>query len=343
MRKWMLMAAGLILAGCADSAPSAAQESAGSETVVATVNGTPITERELRAGIGSTLARLEAEAYDVKRRHLDSLIAARLIAAEAERRGVTPETLEAEEITAKVPPVTDEELSQFIEANRARIRGDADALRSQIRDFLAERKLEERRQAFVDGLRAGAEVSVSLTPPEAFRAEIDIEGAPVRGDVNAPVTIVEFSDFHCPYCRAVQPTLLQLLDRYEGQVRLVYKHLPLDALHPQARQASRASWCAAEQGRFWEFHDAVYASGSSDASDEAMNAIATKVGLDLSAFGTCLTSREAAAAVDRDAAQGEALGLTGTPGFFVNGRELTGAQPLEAFAGIIDEELGRKP
>ena len=343
VRTWMLIAAGLVLAGCANSAPIAAQESAGADTVVATVNGTPITERELRRGVGGTLAKLEAEAYDVKRRHLDALIAARLIAAEAERRGVTPEALEAEEIEARVEPVTEEELSQFIAANRARIRGDAETLRPQIREFLAARKLEERREAFVESLRASADVSISLTPPEEFRAEIDVEGAPVRGAVDAPVTIVEFSDFHCPYCRRVQPTLLQLLDRYEGRVRLVYKHLPLDALHPEARQASRASWCAMQQGRFWEFHDAVYASGSSDASNEAMNAIATKVGLDLSAFGTCLTSREAAAAVDRDAAQGEALGLTGTPGFFVNGRELTGAQPLEAFAGIIDEELGRKP
>lgn len=343
VRKCMLMVAGLVLAGCADSAPMAAQEAPGGSAVVATVNGTPITERELRAGAGSALARLEAEVYDLKRRQLDAMIAERLMAAEASRRGVSPEALEAEEITAKVAPVTEDELTAFIEANRGRIRGDADGLRPQIRDFLATRKLDERRDVFVEGLRAGADVSVSLAPPEVFRAELDLEGAPVRGAVDAPVTIVEFSDFHCPFCRSVQPTLTQLLARYEGRVRLVYKHLPLDALHPQARQASRASWCAAQQDRFWEFHDAIYASGSNDASDAAMEGVATRVGLDVSAFRECLAGSDAARAVDRDATQGEALGLTGTPGFFINGRQLSGAQPLEAFVQVIEEELNTQP
>jgi protein-disulfide isomerase len=153
------------------------------------------------------------------------------------------------------------------------------------------------------------------------------------------VTIVEFSDFHCPFCRSVQPTLTELLKRYEGKVRLVYKHLPLDSLHPQARRASQASWCAGSQGKFWEFHDAVYASGSSDASDAAMTTIASQVGLDGGAFLACFSGSESASVVDRDVQQGTALGLTGTPGFFINGRELTGAQPLDAFVRVIEEEL----
>jgi protein-disulfide isomerase len=176
-----------------------------------------------------------------------------------------------------------------------------------------------------------------------FRATLDLEGAPIRGAQEAPVTIVEFSDFHCPFCRSVQPTLTELLKRYEGKVRLVYKHLPLDSLHPQARRASQASWCAGTQGKFWEFHDAVYASGTSDAGDPAMAAVASQIGLDAGAFATCLAGPQSAQVVDRDVQQGSALGLTGTPGFFINGRELTGAQPLEAFVKVIDEELAARP
>ncbi len=330
----------LLVTGCAETRPSAAQSPSPTDgAVLATVNGTAITEADVRARVGGELARLEEQVYDLKRGQLEALIAERLLEAEAARRGVTREALESEEVAAKVTPVTDEELNDFIAANRARIGGNAEALRPQILAFLEGRKSGERRAAFVESLRADARVEVTLPAPALFRATLDLEGAPVRGAEDAPVTIVEFSDFHCPFCRSVQPTLAELLKRYHGKVRLVYKHLPLDSLHPQARRASQASWCAGSQGKFWEFHDAVYASGSSDASDAAMSTLASQVGLDSGAFLTCLSGPQAAGVVDRDVQQGTALGLTGTPGFFINGRELTGAQPLDAFVRVVEEEL----
>lgn len=349
VRTYVLVAAGLLLAGCADSSPIAAQPAAsvpqgGTTAVLATVDGTPITEQDVRAALGGELAKAETEVFELKRRQLDALIADRLIAAEATRRNVSPEALLAAEVDEKLTPVTDADISAFIAANQGRIRGDAEALRPQIRQYLAEQQRAARREALVLGLRDDAEVTVALTAPAPFRATLELAGAPVRGAVDAPVTIVEFSDFHCPFCRSVQPTLTTLLERYPGKVRLVYKHLPLDALHPQARRASEASWCAAQQGKFWEFHDAIYRSGSSDASDATIDALAAPVGLDLPALKACLASGAAATAVAEDLRQGqERLGLTGTPGFFINGRELTGAQPLEAFTRIIDEELASQP
>lgn len=340
----VLLTAVLVVAGCADTRPSAAQSpAAGDSTVLATVNGSAITDADVRARAGGELARLEAQVYELRRAQLDTIIAERLIDAEAARRGVTRQALEAEEVTAKVAPVTEEELGDFITANRARIRGDVATLRPQIRAFLETRKGEERRAAFVDALRDAAQVEVMLPEPDVFRATLDLEGAPVRGAQEAPVTIVEFSDFHCPFCRSVQPTLTELLKRYDGKVRLVYKHLPLDTLHPQARRASQAAWCAGEQGKFWEFHDAVYASGSSDASDASMSALANQVSLDTPSFMSCLTGSASADVVERDVQQGTALGLTGTPGFFINGREINGAQPLDAFVRIIEEELAVRP
>ncbi len=345
MRFCTVLAAFVLVGGCsATPSPSSAQPAAPAPTgttgeVLAVVNGTPITERDVRQAAGLDLARLEEQVYELKKQQLDSLVARRLMEAEATRRGVTLEALEETEIGSRIAPVTEAEIDAFVEANRARIRGDATQLRPQIRDFLREQKVQARRDAVVESLRKAATVEVRLEAPAPFRAVVDVEGAPVRGSATAPVTIVEYSDFHCPFCRRVQPTLMALLEKYKGQVRLVYKHLPLDSLHPEARRVSEAAWCAGQQDRFWQFHDAVYADSSSDASDATLARYATTAGLDAAKFTACLAAPEAKAAVERDARQGEALGLNSTPGFFVNGREVRGAQPADVFAAIIDEEL----
>jgi protein-disulfide isomerase len=347
MRFCSALVAFVLVAGCtAAPSPSSAQSAAPAPTtgtttgeVLATVNGTPITEHDVRQAAGLELSRLEEQLYALKKQQIDLLVARRLMEAEAKRRGVTPEAFEEAEVTSRIGTVTDAEIDAFVEANRARIRGDVTQLRPQIRDFLREQKLEARREAVVGQLRSAATVDVRLAAPAPFRAAVDVDGAPVRGTTTAPITIVEYSDFHCPFCRRVQPTLTALLDKYKGQVRLVYKHLPLDGLHPQARRVSEAAWCAGQQDKFWEFHDAVYADSSSDASDATLARYAATAGLDTAKLTACLANPEAKAAVQRDVAQGEALGLNSTPGFFVNGREVRGAQPVEAFSAIIDEEL----
>jgi protein-disulfide isomerase len=187
-------------------------------------------------------------------------------------------------------------------------------------------------------LRDAAEVKVFLAAPPVFRADVNLTGAPVRGNAAAPVTVVEFSDFHCPFCRQVQPVLTQLLQKYNGRVRLVYKDMPLDALHGQARGVAEAGRCAAEQGRFWEFHDKVYANGP-DGSAPTMQRLAQEAGVDVNKFESCRTSRKFQAGVEKDVQEGTELGINGTPGFFINGRFLSGAQPIEAFTRIIDQEL----
>lgn len=323
----------------ATAGPTTGGSGADSSAVLATVNGTPITEHEVRAAVGADLSKLETQAYQLKRKQVDALIDARLMAAEAARRGQSVEAFEQAEIAAKVSAVSDAEIDAFVAANRARIRGDAAQLRPQIREFLVNRKADERRAVVVDGLRATARVEVTLAAPATWRATLDLEGAPIRGSETAPVTIVEYSDFHCPFCRSVQPTLTALLDRYQGRVRLVYKHLPLDSLHPQARRVSEAAYCAGQQQKFWSFHDAVYADTTSDASDATLARFAQAAGLDGGTFSTCLAAPQTKAAIERDVQQGADLGLTGTPGFFVNGRELNGAQPLQAFVDVIEEEL----
>jgi protein-disulfide isomerase len=328
--------------GSTSSAPPPAQTSAraaaASDQVLATVEGQPITAGEVRKALGQSLSKLEEQAYDLKKQQVEDLIAAKLIAAEATRRGTTVDALLQQEVTAHLAPVTEGEIAAFAAANRSRIPGDPAQFTSQIRDYLGAQRSASQRQTFVNTLRAKAKVEVHLEAPPVFRAAVVTDGAPVRGDVKAPITIVEFSDFHCPFCRTVQPTLNRLLAKYPGQVRLVYKHLPLDSLHPQARRASEAAWCANEQGKFWEFHDRVYAAGP-DASDAALARLAAEASLDKAALDRCLASGKAAAAIQKDVDEGAGHGINGTPGFFVNGRFLSGNQPIAAFENIIEEEL----
>jgi protein-disulfide isomerase len=305
---------------------------------LATVNGTTITSAEVDRLIATDLAKLEAQIYELRKAKLDALIEEQLLAQEAGRRGITTAALIESEVTAKQDPVSDEEVAVFYGANKAKLQGDLDAWRDQIRTFLAAQKAAQRRQAFVGQLRAQYEVDVFLKAPPVFRAEISIDGAFTKGPADAPITLVEYGDFHCPFCKRVRSIITQVLAKYDGRIRMVHKDFPLDRLHPQARAAAEAARCAGEQGKFWEFHDKIYA-GEPDGTGPTMQRYAAELGLDAEKFEACRSTRKYQAQVHADLAEATMLGVSGTPAFFINGRLLSGAQPLEAFTRIIEEEL----
>ena len=325
--------------GVMSSLEGAAQSGAPSNSgALASVNGKVITSAEVDKGIATDLAKLEAQIYELKRARVNALIDEQLLTQEAGKRSITAEALIEAEVTSKQSAVSDEEVAVYYGANQAKLQKDLNSWREQIRKFLSAQKASERRQAFINQLRGQNKVEVFLKSPPIFRAEISTAGAFTKGPAAAPITLVEFSDFHCPFCRRIQSTIAQVLGKYEGKIRLVYKDFPLDSLHPQARAAAEAARCAGEQGKFWEFHDKVYA-GDSDATAPTMQLYAKQVGLEPAKFEACRSTRKYQAQVQADAAEGTKLGVTGTPGFFINGRFLSGAQPLEAFSKIIDEEL----
>jgi protein-disulfide isomerase len=168
-------------------------------------------------------------------------------------------------------------------------------------------------------------------------AKIDIGNAPSLGPKNAPITMVEWSDFQCPYCGRAQPTLQQLRAQYGDKLRLVWKNQPL-GLHENAMSAAEAAMAAAEQGKFWEMHDRLFAR-QNELSPALYDQLATEIGLDLSKFHASIEGHRNQAAIRADMQAGAALGASGTPTFFINGRKLVGAQPVEAFKQIIDSEL----
>jgi protein-disulfide isomerase len=310
------------------------------KSALAEVNGKAVTSEEVEGALGARLAQLEEQIYQLKRQRLESLIAERLLANEAARRGVTTQALVDTEVTAKAASVTPEDVEKFYQANKTQIGGVLDVnLRARITSFLQNQRLDSRREEFLQTLRSQSKVIINLPPPE-FRLKASTEGAPFRGGAQAPVTVIEFSDFHCPFCGKVQPTLSQVLARYGDKVKLVYRHLPIDQLHPQARRAAEAAACANEQGKFWEYHDQLYTAGA-DTSQEKLKSLAQAAGLDVVAFESCLNAGKHQQAIQKEIEDAARIGLNATPSFLINGRFFSGAQPLEAFVRVIEEELGR--
>jgi protein-disulfide isomerase len=309
---------------------------------IAEVNGEAITTKDLDSALGTKLARLEEQIYDLKRQELDSLIAQKLFAQEAAKRKISVSQLLDAEVTAKVPLVTETEIDAFYRANKANIRGNDPETRQKIRAFLQQQKFNAQRELFIKSLRSRGNVIVRLQPPPVTRVDVSIKDAPFRGAADAPVTIVEFSDFECPYCKRAHSTLIQLLEKYAGKVKLVHRDFPLDSIHHQAQRSAEAARCAQDQGKFWQYYDTLFKE-SPKLSPGDLNRYAAQVGIDTKKFDACLKASAHKNIIQRDVNEGRRLGITGTPAFFINGRPISGAQPLETFARVIDDELTLAP
>jgi protein-disulfide isomerase len=307
---------------------------------LAEVDGVAITSEEVEKPLASQLSKLEEQIYNLKRQRLEGLINEKLLAKAAAKRAISVPALLDAEVTSKVGLVTEQEIEKFYQENKARLKGEESTVRDQIRTHLQNQKLVTKREEFLRSLRSQAKVVVNLKPPPVQRVEVSVDGAPFKGAAKAPVTIVEFSDFHCPFCRQVLPTLTQLDSKYGKKIKLVFRDFPIESLHPGATKAHEAARCANEQGKFWAYHDKLFDSPPKS-SPEIFKELARQVGLDTTGFDTCLDSGKYQAAITKDIEEGNRAGVTGTPAFFINGRIISGAQPVEAFARIIDDELSR--
>lgn len=307
---------------------------------LAEVDGTVITRAEIDRSGGKRLQNLREQLYKLERQKLDEYIGATLLTKEAQEKNISVATLLEQQVNSRVPAVSEDEIRQFYESNKGRIGVELDKVHDQIRDYLREQRIAEKKAEYFKSLRSKAKVATYLKPPPIQRVDILTNGAPFKGTEKAPVTIVKFEDFECPFCKNVQPALATVLKQYDGKVRVVHKDLPLEAIHPQAQLAAEAARCARDQGKFWEYHDTLYANvpklGAAD-----LKAYAKNMSLDASKFDECLARNKYRAAVQKDLSEGVQLGITGTPTFFINGREISGALPVESFAAIIDEELGQ--
>jgi protein-disulfide isomerase len=314
--------------------------------VVATVGATSITLAEVDDKALKQMAsdfgpvRLAEALYEARRAALDVMIAAALFEQEAKARGTTPQALMASEVEAKAAadPVTDAEVAAWYQANQDRVQGATlEQVRAPIRSLLAGEHLDKAHDRFVATLKMKTPVRILLDPPREHVAEA---GRPARGPEHAPIEMIEFSDFQCPFCLRAYPTLMKVLDTYGDRIRFVYRHYPLKN-HPRARPAAEAAQCANEQGKFWPYHNLLFGTPG-HLEDAELKKSAASLGMNPEQFNACVDSHKYAADVDADIAAGDEAGVSGTPAFYINGRVLSGAQPFEAFTAIIDEELANK-
>jgi protein-disulfide isomerase len=314
-----------------------AEPPAKSNSPIAIVAGEPISEQELLQSLGPQLLQLRNQEYELKSKALDGLIRQKLVEVEARKRGVSTQKLLEQEVDSKVPEPTDGEVeAYFWGQNRAGAR--LDEVKDQFRANLKDVRIQKARQAYADSLRARSEVASMLRPPSV---NVSYDRARVNGDPNAPITIVEFSDFQCPFCKKSQDTLRELLAKYDGRIKLAFLDFPLSEIHPQAEKAAEAARCAGEQGKFWNYHDSLF-EDQSKLDEASLIGRAQNLKLDESAFQSCLASEKFKAKIDADRQEGTRVGVDGTPGFFVNGVFLSGAQPRAEFEKIIDNALAAR-
>jgi len=304
---------------------------------VATVGGQAIYDEELLPTVQGQLFPLRNQEYEIKKRALDSLIEQKLLEAVAKKKGIETEKLLVQEVDSKVPEPGDAEVQAYYLAQKDRLNRPFDEIKPQISQALKQAKIQQARQDYLKSLRSGNEVVVLLSPP---KMQVGYDPARVRGNPKAPVMIVEFSDFQCPYCHQVEPIVKELLAKYGDKVSLAYRDLPLKQIHPQAEMAAEASRCAGEQGKYWEYHDQLF--NASKLDRDALLEYARNLKLDDKQFDSCLSNGKYHADVEKDLREGMQAGITGTPAFFINGTAVSGAQSQESFAKVIDQELGQK-
>jgi protein-disulfide isomerase len=302
---------------------------------VATVDGQAIYDEDLAPSVEGQLQPLRNQEYEIKRKALDNLIEQKMLEAAAKKKGLTTEKLLDQDVNSKIPNPSDAELEGYYVG--LKVTRPFAEVKTQLRDSFKQAKAQQARQEYLKNLRAESNVVVLLSAP---RVEVAFDPARVRGNPKAPVMIVEFSDYQCPYCHSVEPTVKELLTKYGDKVSLAYRDFPLTAIHSQAMIAAEASRCALEQGKFWEYHDQLFTASKLEKDD--LIEYARNLKLDDKQFGSCLSSEKYKTDIDKDLQAGRKAGVSGTPGFFINGVGLSGAQPKDAFIRVIDDELARK-
>jgi len=340
-----------VLAACSDqkaavaapaATPNAPAVGGDLPDVLATIGDEKVTIADIRARAGDQLDQLDMQYRRARDRMvgsaLDSIIRERTIAAESKKTGKTADELLLATMNGSATP-TEVEIAAWFGENQARLNGRTlDQVRPQIADLLTKQRRSEATNTLEQRLRAEHKVKVAYEP---FRLTFANAGAPTLGKPDAPVTLVEFSDFQCPYCQSAAPVLKQVAEKFGDKVQIIYRQYPIPSIHPFALKAAEASLCANEQGKFWELHDAMFADQKKLAVSD-LKATAKRLGLNASKFDACLDTGRYVEQVQNDQREAERSGVSGTPAMFINGRFVEGGSvPFTTLEGLINKELAR--
>ncbi|MBF0213760.1 MAG: DsbA family protein [Magnetococcales bacterium] len=303
----------------------------------------PVVQAEPVAKVGSWSLSLEevdralaVKIHELRETKIREMVLEHILTVKGAEEKVDPEQV-VEKLMGKVPGPSETEVKEFIKKNKDQLPNNGEGLEEQIKEHLLDEAKKEAEGKVLTKLLQQYDPEILLKAPRfTVTGPEDLS----KGDVKAPVTIIEFSDFECPYCRRAQVTLKKVQEAYGDKVRMVFRHYPLP-FHTKAPKASEAAQCAADQGKFWPMHDLLFEDKTNlDLPD--LKKAAKSVGLDQAAFDKCLESGKHGTRVTADLTDGKKLGVTGTPTFFINGVRVVGAQPFEKFKSVIDEELKEK-
>jgi protein-disulfide isomerase len=306
--------------------------------VLATVNGRDITAGDVEDSLVPLVATVQEQLYLVRKGDVDMRINDTLLNQEAQKRGLTPKAVLEAEVINKTPAVTEAQALDFYNKNKGRINGEFATVKYQIIEYLQGQEQQRLESAFVERLRNGASVQTFITPPPSPVFQVATDDQPAKGSPSAAVTVVEFTDYQCPTCAAAQPVLERLMTEYGDRLRLVVRDFPLQ-MHADARVAAEAAEAAREQGKYWDF-TAILFRNQSALKPEQLKQYAQVIGLDRAKFDAALESGRFADKVERDMMDGQRLGISGTPTFFVNGRRVREVT-YDALKAAIEAALKR--
>jgi protein-disulfide isomerase len=329
----------LVIAACTqnesvanDSGVHYTKKEGSNPNVVAKFEGKDITLEDLEKSSPDVFAA-RLEVYKAQKNALEDYIRNAVMENLAKKAGISTEDFMKKEMNSAKKKVSDKEVEAFLKSKSVPDTSKVPPeVKDQVRGLLHVQKL-------VSAKTKGSQVELYLSRPKAAPLTIKTDGEPAWGNADAPVTIVEFSDFQCYYCGQARARLAEIKKAYGKKVRIVYKHYPLPS-HPEARPAAEASMCVNEQSsdKFWKYHDMLFDNMKAWTNDELKD-YAKKVGVDEKKFDECFTSKKYAAHVDASIAEGQRLGVNSTPSFFVNSQLVKGAQPFAEFKEIIDEAI----
>lgn len=306
--------------------------------VVATVNGIEIADSDIEEKIKPELNKFEMELFKTKKEAVDEVIEEKLIELAGKKENKTPEVFLRDYFEANIQAPTEEEIKQFYDVRKKQL-GDKsiEEAKEQIIQFLNSNKRNALKTKLINDLKATADIKVLLQPP---RIEINTDNSPSKGPETAPITIVEFTDYQCPFCGKARPTLDKIFASYPDKVRHVLKDYPL-SFHKNARKAHEAAYCAGDQGKYWEMYKLLFENQSALTVND-LKRYAANLGLDTAMFNKCLDEGVNEKKVTENIIEARIAGVVGTPSFFINGIMVSGARPYSDFKEIIDNELTRK-
>lgn len=307
---------------------------------LATVDGKPITEADLAGkGGGGKLLKSQMQCYEAKKEATDEFLFDHLVGEEAKKTGTTSDKVIENEVTKKIKKVTDADIRKFYDEFKKRGGQNPppfEQVSGRIREKLEQDGQRERQDAYFAELKKKYKVAYAFTRPTA---NVATGSYPPKGADKAPVTIVEFSDFQCPFCKRANDTIDEVIAKYRGKVKIYFRDYPLP-FHQRAMPAAMAARCAHDQGKFWAYYDKLF--DKQQLSDEDFSRYAKELSMDKGKFDECIKSGKHKADVEADAKAGQDAGVNGTPAFFINGIPLSGAVPFSEFKSIIDEQLTMK-